>query len=112
MYPSSESACSCSTEGSVSHCSVLMSTTGGAREDMHVYKGNNKLRHTCVSNAPYTHTNTHTPTDHKKNSLSQDFPQNFMHFIEVNCLDIGGFYTKDRLYFIYIFILWLEAYPH
>ena len=36
-HPSSESDCSCSTEGSVSHCSVLVSPAGGAnREGEHM----------------------------------------------------------------------------
>lgn len=61
MYPSSESACSCSTDGSVSHCSVLISPAGGAKEegkDMHIYirtHGSHKLWHICI-NGTHTHT--------------------------------------------------------
>ena len=80
MYPSSESACSCSTEGSVSHCSVLMSPTGGAREDMHVYKRHIRTQTQAVAHKHMFTTCMHIhtqPQDTYLESLTRGTPIEF-----------------------------------
>lgn len=69
-YPSSESACSCSTDGSVSHWRVLMGTRQEGQEGTRVFSN----RHISTQKTDiYTH--THTLSTYLKH---RDFHPNFM----------------------------------
>ena len=124
MYPSSESACSCSTEGSVSHCSVLVSPKGGAREDTHVYKHYNKHTNTgtqwCTRTYHHTYAHIHLHIDHLARELTPKFRFNFMqkqHRWKANVC-IRGYVVGwhfDSLYthvhFLFLLVFWRISRP-
>lgn len=131
MYPSSESACSCSTEGSVSHCKVLMSPNGGVGWWGVVGKRGHACLQTDTLSQAHKHirilphgkyTQTHSRTDHLSRELLNmgipiEFHAKMALLMETNAsisgYSVGGLYIRETLYFIMVqCTIYLKIFAH